>query len=48
MKQTVMTIEDNNEMAALISIFLRNEGFHTLDFGTAEEGLDYLKKITLI
>jgi len=44
MKQTVMTIEDNNEMAALISIFLRNEGFHTLDFGTAEEGLDYLKK----
>lgn len=47
MKKIIMVIEDNIEMANLISIFLENESFHTVQFETAEKALDFLKNNTI-
>lgn len=39
----ILIIEDNFELGTLIKNFLEKEGYTALHFGTAEEGLSYLK-----
>jgi DNA-binding response OmpR family regulator len=41
MKRTIMVVEDNIEMAELLSIFLGQEGFDTVCAGSAESALQY-------
>jgi DNA-binding response OmpR family regulator len=42
MKRTILVVEDVEEMADLIAMFLKNEGFAVASFETAEAALEYL------
>lgn len=43
-KETILIVDDEKEIRNLIAIYLKNEGFHVLEAGDGEQGLNLLKK----
>ena len=43
-KETILIVDDEKEIRNLIAIYLKNEGYHVLEAGDGEQGLNLLKK----
>ncbi len=44
MNETILLVDDEQEIADLVALYLENENFHVLKFYTAEEALDCIQK----